>query len=138
MKKIKKDKGQNDEKSAAQVVHFPANVLGPVAAFLSGQVQKLERNKKKLSEEDPFSDESRVTNNAASDTEAEEQYGHARTSALREQVDRKIIQMKKALTRVRMGKYGICENCGKMIDTDRLMVYPEATLCVSCEAKKEK
>ena len=34
--------------------------------------------------------------------------------------------------------YGICEDCGKMIDTDRLMIYPEATLCVSCEAKKEK
>ena len=138
MKKVQKNKNTKTEPSVKETVHFPANVLGPVASFLSAQVQKLEGNKKKLTEEDPFSDESRVTNNAAPDTEAEEQYGHARTSALREQVDRKIIQMKKALARVRMGKYGICESCGKMIDTDRLMVYPEATLCVSCEAKKEK
>jgi DnaK suppressor protein len=138
MKKVQKNKNIKTEPSVKGVVHFPANVLGPVAAFLSAQVQRLEGNKKKLTEEDPFSDESRITNNAAPDTEAEEQYGHARTSALKEQVDRKIIQMKKALARVRMGKYGICESCGKMIDTDRLMVYPEATLCVSCEAKKEK
>ena len=45
------------------------------------------------------------------------------------------VQIRKALTRVRLGTYGTCEDCGKMIDTDRLMIYPEATLCVACTAK---
>ncbi|MBI4999343.1 TraR/DksA C4-type zinc finger protein [Candidatus Gottesmanbacteria bacterium] len=34
--------------------------------------------------------------------------------------------------------YGICERCGKMIDTDRLAVMPAAELCLECEKKKEK
>jgi len=54
------------------------------------------------------------------------------------QVNRKIVQTRRALTRIKIGKYGICEKCGNLIDTDRLMVMPEATLCVNCERKKEK
>ena len=124
--------------SRAAVPSFPSNLLIPIGHFLSAQLHKLEGNKKKLTQEDPFSNESRSTDNAAPDTEAEEQFGHARTSALREQIDRKIIQTRKAMSRLKIGKYGICENCGNMIDTDRLIVYPEATLCVKCESKKEK
>jgi RNA polymerase-binding transcription factor DksA len=38
---------------------------------------------------------------------------------------------------VKLGKYGICEKCGKMIDTDRLAINPEATTCIDCEKDKE-
>jgi len=69
--------------------------------------------------------------------DAAEQFGHARTSAIREQLDKKIIQTKKALTRIKVGKYGICEDCGDMIDTDRLIAYPESTLCADCKIKTE-
>lgn len=122
----------------AGALRFPATVLRPVGNFLSIQLKKLERNKTKLSAEDPFSDEARVVGNAALDTEAEEQFGHTRILAIKEQIDRKIIQTRKALSRIKIGRYGICESCGKMIDTDRLMIYPEATKCVSCEKRKEK
>jgi len=122
--------------TTSQEIHFPATVLLPVSSFLQDQLKRLERQKRDLKEEDPFSNASRVDDNAALDTEAEEQFGHARTSAIRSELDKIIIQVRKALTRVKIGKYGICENCGKMIDTDRLMVYPEATRCVSCEKKR--
>ncbi len=124
------------KKVKPEVIRFPASVLNPVGIFLKEQLKKLEKQKKYLEEEDPFSNEARTGDNAAPDTEAEEQFGHARTSALQEQINRRIIQVRKALTRVKIGKYAICENCGKLIDTDRLMVYPEATLCVSCEKKR--
>ncbi|MBM3205879.1 conjugal transfer protein TraR, partial [Candidatus Shapirobacteria bacterium] len=58
--------------------------------------------------------------------------------ALEGQINRKLIQIKKALSRLKIGKYGVCEKCGKMIDTDRLMIMPETTVCVKCEKKKEK
>ena len=106
--------------------------------FLVIQLENLKKRKKEIETEDPFSQESRVTDNAAPDTEADEQFGHARTSAIRQQITRNIIQTRKALTRAKIGKYGICENCGEMIDTDRLIIYPEATLCVKCERKREK
>jgi RNA polymerase-binding transcription factor DksA len=131
-------KKKKAKKKNPRVVKFPANLVAPVGKFLQGRLKRLEKRKKVIEEEDPFRDISRVTDNASPDTDAAEQFGHARVSAIKEQLDKKAIQTKKALTRVKIGKYGICEDCGKMINTDRLMVYPEATLCVKCETKREK
>ncbi|MGD8743988.1 MAG: TraR/DksA family transcriptional regulator [Candidatus Woesebacteria bacterium] len=135
-KKVKKKAGK--KKAKVNVVKIPAKLLVPVSKFLKANLKKLERRKKELEEEDPFEDPSRVTDNASPDTDAAEQFGHARITAIKEQLDRKIIQTRKALSRIKVGKYGICEDCGEMIDTDRLMVYPEATLCANCKAKREK
>jgi DnaK suppressor protein len=118
-----------------QVVTFPAKVLEPVRGFLTGEAKKLEKRRQDLTKTDPFSDPRHVVDNAAPDTEAAEQTGHEQASALKEQVDRRLIQIRKALTRIKIGKYGICEKCGKMIDTDRLMIRPEATLCIECAKK---
>jgi DnaK suppressor protein len=126
------------KKNSAKVEQFPKNLLVPIGNFLGEQVKKMEFRKKTLSKEDPFENTSRLSDNAALDSDATEQINHARVSAVQKQIDRRIVQLKKALARVKIGKYGICENCGKMINTDRLMVYPEATLCVECEKRREK
>lgn len=118
-------------------IKFPAKVLAPVKKFLSKEEKKLEKRKKELDKEDPFEDVRRVSDNAAIDNEAAEQVGHERVEALKNEVDRRLIQIKKALTMIKIGKYGNCEKCHKMIDTDRLMVMPEATLCIDCERKRE-
>ena len=117
---------------------YPKDILKPVKSFLSDQLKNLKKRKKEVTESDPFENLSRVNDNAAPDADAEEQFGHDRSLAVKEQLDRKIVQTRRALAQVKIGKYGICEECGKMIDTDRLMIYPEATLCISCEKKLEK
>ena len=119
-------------------IRFPANILIPVSNFLKAKLSSLQKRKKEIVNDDPFRDTSRVLDNAATDTEADEQFGHARASAMKTEINRTVIQIKKALTRIKLGKYGICEVCGQMIDTDRLMVYPEATLCTRDARKKEK
>ena len=137
--RIKKSNKKNKKGSKGKaIVEFPAKLIAPVAKFLKTRIKVLEKRRKEIEEEDPFKDVSRITDNAAPDADAAEQFGHARTSAIREQLDRRIIETKKALARVKIGKYGICEECGNMIDTDRLMIYPEATLCARDAAKKEK
>jgi len=113
-------------------------VLAPVRKYLADKLSILEKRKKLAAAADPFNDKSRLDDNAAIDADAAEQVGHMQASAIRQTLDRSIIQVRKALTRVKIGKYGVCENCGKMIDTDRLMIMPEATLCVDCEKKREK
>lgn len=135
--KKKKIKVKRARKKGKGIVLYPAKVVAPVGKFLKQKVKILEKRKKGIEEEDPFKDTSRVTDNASPDTEAAEQFGHARTTAIKEQLDRKIIQTKKALSRVKIGKYGVCEDCGKMIDTDRLVIYPEATICAKDAAKRE-
>lgn len=117
---------------------FPASVVKPVFNFLSAKLNKLQKTKKEVEKEDPFKDTSRILDNASPDTDAAEQFGHASNSAVKQQLDRAIVQTRKALTRIKLGKYGICEECGLMIDTDRLVIYPEATLCAKDAAKREK
>ncbi len=119
-------------------VKYPAEVLRPVRDYLSQRLFGLEKRKKELTQEDPFSDKSRLEDNAAVDADAAERTGHMQVSAIKLALDRSMIQIHKALTRIRIGKYGICERCGKMIDTDRLMIMPETTVCVGCERKREK
>jgi RNA polymerase-binding transcription factor DksA len=129
-KKIKKSK------SATPV--FPESVLKPVSNFLTAKLHTLEKSKKKITKEDPFMDENRGSDNAATDIEADEQYGHARTSAITKELTKNIINIRKVLTRIKLGKYGICEECGNMIDTERLIAFPEATLCTKDAMKREK
>ncbi len=117
---------------------FPASVLTPVANFLSARLHIMEKRKKQIAREDPFRDTTRVDDNAAPDIEADEQFGHARTSAIKSEMGKGIIQIRKALTRIKIGKYGICEECGNMIDTDRLVAFPEATLCAKDARSREK
>src|SRR3989344_3946397 len=119
-------------------LRFPSNLVAPIGRILKSSLKKMEIRKKEISKEDPFKNKARVSDNASPDADAEEQFGHARTSAIKETIDRQIIQTRKALTRVKVGKYGICEDCGNMIDTERLMAYPEATLCTKCQAKRER
>lgn len=121
-----------------KVPKFPSNLLTPVYNFLNSKLQVLQKRKKEINKNDPFKDPQRVDDNAAFDVEADEQFGHARTTALNRSVTRAMVQIKKALTRIKLGKYGICEECGQMIDTDRLMAFPEATLCAKDARKREK
>jgi len=131
MKKQKPNKKSN-------IIMFPMKLLLPVKGFLMDKLKQLQKTKKDVSKEDPFKNDLRLENNASPDSDAEEQFGHARVSAIREELNKKSVQIKKALDRIKKGKYGVCEDCGKMIDTDRLAIFPEATMCISCEKKREK
>jgi len=116
---------------------FPASVLTPVTHFLTARLHTLEKRKKEVAKEDPFADPNRVDDNAAPDIEADEQFGHARTSAIKKELSKNIIGVRKALSRIKIGKYGICEECGEFIDTARLIAFPEATLCAKDAKKRE-
>lgn len=130
-KKSKSSFGKN-------VVMFPSKLLFPVKEFLSEKLRQLKKTRTRMAKEDPFKNNQRLENNASPDSDAEEQFGHARVAAIKSELNKKSAQIKKALERIKKGKYGICEDCGQMIDTDRLAIFPEATLCISCEKKREK
>jgi len=135
----KKTKIKNNlKKRKRDVFILPQHVLKPVQSFLLRELRKLKLRKRRAEEADPFSDPSRVNDNAADDTDAAEQFGHARAEAIKKHLDKRIIQVRKALARIKIGRYGACEECGHFIDTKRLMVFPEATVCVKCEKKNER
>lgn len=51
---------------------------------------------------------------------------------------RKAADITHALNRIQAGGYGICEDCGRPIDPERLEIFPQTTLCVACKGKREK
>ena len=116
---------------------FPMNLIQPIGNFLAKQAKILERRIRRIEHDDPFEKIDRGSDKAAPDSDVKDRDRHESLSATKEQVERKLVQIRKAMSRIKIGKYGICESCGKMIDTDRLMIYPEATVCVECERKKE-
>jgi RNA polymerase-binding transcription factor DksA len=46
-------------------------------------------------------------------------------------------EVEEALARQRAGTYGICAECGRPINPERLRARPEATLCIECARQKE-
>lgn len=117
-------------------IKFPRSVLEPLIKYLKGEESRLKETKKELKKEDPFILGNRDRDNSV-DSDVAENVEHDRSSAMRKQVTRSIIEIRKTLSRIKLGRYGICADCKKMIDTDRLAVNPTAEFCMTCEAKKE-
>lgn len=119
-------------------IKFPSSALDPIRKYLLKEQKELLRRKDALKKEDPFADANRVDDNADIGQEANEQWGHQRVEALKLEVDKTLINIRKSLTKIKIGKYGMCERCRAMIDTDRLAINPTAALCISCERGKKK
>ena len=49
-----------------------------------------------------------------------------------------LLQSERALARLAVGTYGVCETCGEAIGKARLQVFPRATQCMPCKQKAER
>jgi DnaK suppressor protein len=121
-----------------QVIKFPRKILQPIEQFLREREQILTRRKHKLLDEDPFNNPERSLDLAAVDAEANDRVDHDRVAAMTMEVDRALLKIRQALERITIGRYGLCEECGTMIDTDRLAIDPAASFCVACEQKRDQ
>lgn len=119
-----------------KVKKIHGRLLDSIKMFLESELLKLKRTQKDLKQSDPFSDGARVNENSLEE-DLDEQINHFDNEVKVHFLAKRIVQLRKALTRMKLGKYGICEVCGKLIDTERLSINPEATTCVKCEKEKE-
>jgi RNA polymerase-binding transcription factor DksA len=117
--------------------NFPSEILNEIRKHLEEEKRSLEQRIDELVKQDPFSDPDRLTDNAASDRDADEESSHDRFAAIVEELKVKRGHIDDALLRVSEGTYGFCTQCTNMIDTDRLTVLPTAELCRTCEEKKK-
>ena len=125
------------KKKKIESLNLPSQLLSPIKLFLEKKLIQLKRTKKQLKNEDPFSNGDRTNENSLEE-DVDEQIGHFDTEIKSKFLSRQIVQFRTALTRMKIGKYGICEKCGVMIDTDRLAAKPEATTCIKCSKKSEE
>lgn len=105
---------------------------------LEEERKRIKSNIASLRTQDPFSDPDRLNDNAASDTEANEETSHDRVEAIEKELASALIAVDSALERIDSGSYGLCQNCGKPIEEDRLAVKPTALYCLNCEKKLER
>lgn len=56
-------------------------------------------------------------------------------------LDREVQELREveaALERIREGTYGLCEDCGREIERERLEAYPTATRCIEDQQRYER
>lgn len=51
---------------------------------------------------------------------------------------RQVKEIEDALERIKLGEYGICEDCGEPIPEQRLRLFPAARLCVRCQEELDQ
>jgi DnaK suppressor protein len=62
----------------------------------------------------------------------------ATTESVQRLLDENRQQAARASSRRATGEYGVCEDCGQKISSERLEFLPEATRCVTCQARQER
>ncbi len=63
--------------------------------------------------------------------------GEEVTSQLAELESRELMQIDRAIQRLKHGTYGLCELCQKSIPTSRLNALPFSTTCIHCQREME-
>lgn len=64
--------------------------------------------------------------------EADEAGEYENLLSLEQSLELKLKDVETALSKIESEIYGKCERCGKNIEEERLMAYPEARLCIIC------
>ena len=57
---------------------------------------------------------------------------------LEKRVREQLADVEHALHKFDEGTYGLCDNCGKSIDPERLEALPQASWCMNCKAQQAK
>lgn len=70
--------------------------------------------------------------NGTMEEEADEVQEYGNMLPVEYNLELKLKDVNSALEKIKKGKYGICEKCGKEIDERRLQACPEAKTCLKC------
>jgi len=70
---------------------------------------------------------------ALAEMQADEIEEYLNLLSLEDVLETKLKNINLALKKIEEGTYGICENCKKEIEKDRLLLIPEARFCKKCK-----
>jgi len=113
--------------------------------FIKEQEEKLEAQKTKLEGQlSSFAEKSKEVEGDWSakmpdldpgkslEEEADEVEEFGTRLALGKTLETELKKVISSLEKIKKGKYGICEKCGKPISQGRLKAYPQADTCIKC------
>jgi DnaK suppressor protein len=99
-------------------------------AQLRQQILRLGADFRDESWKEPRSDDDAETGSATFERE--------RTISLAQNSRSMVARIDRALARMDAGTYGLCSNCGRPIDRDRLLALPHAGTCMDCQRRAER
>ena len=87
----------------------------------------------------------RFSDDQASRIDSSIEIGDRATTLHGQDVDLSVLERKRArlreieqaLSRLALGTYGTCDECGEVIDEERLVIMPSALTCVDCKRRLE-
>jgi len=95
---------------------------------LTGELAQLQTNKSSAEERREGSPFGKREEEATETLELEKRL------VLENRIRQELASVEHALEKIEKGTYGLCDNCGKPIDPQRLEVLPQASLCLNCKA----
>lgn len=110
------------------------DTLKSIHDSLTAQEKKLERERERLATESLAArPEIGSIPSAEFFEQATEGLSQERLAVEQGILEKLLMETRLALSKLKIGKYGICENCGRRIERARLKVYPQARYCLDCE-----
>ena len=103
--------------------------------------KQLKENQKRLKSElaaMPVHDGGAIGYSTHQADDATEAFEQTKGLAMRQNTERLLAQVERALARFDDGTYGLCIDCGCPIDPARLEALPYAELCLDCQSKQER
>lgn len=117
------------QKGIPMKANLPKNFILKTKKLLKRKEKELEAEQKRLIEDDPYMVEGRDEVDEYLDDTVEDIA--KRESDLKLALIKDIsIRVRKALAKIKIGNYGVCDVCGDKIKIERLKAYPQATTCV--------
>lgn len=113
------------------MLNFPKKTLGFIKKHLLKKEQEIDKNLKKVVEDDPVRSPSLIESSEPG-TDSYIADSHSKTLVLEKQLKDAKTGIRSALLKIKKGIYGKCEKCRKHIEVGRLMIMPTAQYCISC------
>ncbi|AHB40419.1 MAG: hypothetical protein ACD_25C00153G0002 [uncultured bacterium] len=111
--------------------NLPKEFIELIKRQLIRKEKELQKEQVSLMKDDPYLQTGRTESNSEYMDEAILEDTRKTVSDARVNiVQTMLIEVKRALGAIKIGKYGICEVCGDPIDKARLRAYPQATTCL--------
>ena len=114
-------------------MRFKKEELSHFEDELNDEKMEIENNLKAYEKELDFGDDAESKDSFEEETDEAEET--ATYLGVKDALDKRLEAIEGALMRIKNGKYGICENCGKEIDLKVLEAEPDSALCLECKKK---
>ena len=120
------------------MLNLPRETFNLIKRKLLRQQREVEMELKSIQKDDPLRGDGHLAESSEPGTDSWLAEVHIRVTALKQNLQNILEKTRDSLAKLKSGKYGKCENCGKMIEIQRLLAMPTATLCLSCSKKVKK